>query len=214
MTYDFVKELLEMAQKFEQESPAEQPKDLQHFSDWLSRKQLIIPFVPTENQSIFSEKAGEVPKPIGSEIVRLLTNMYRYARTYSKIGLESSPFLTYDDFTYLIYLQFMGSMTKIQLIELNIHEKPTGMEIIKRLINNELLTQRDDENDRRSKQISVTPKGSAMLFATFETMQKVSNIVTGDLTNQEQFYLQYLLERLDKYHNPVFLNKIKTLEGL
>jgi DNA-binding MarR family transcriptional regulator len=70
-----------------------------------------------------------------------------------------------------------GRLHQNGIIDMNIHEKTTGMEVIKRLLNNGLIEQTDDPKDRRSKRLLITGKGMGVLFGTFEEMRKASLII-------------------------------------
>lgn len=145
-----------------------------------------------------------------NNIGQLVAFMYRYAKGYIKKALEESTLLTLDDFGYLSAVWQEGDLTKTQVIEKNIHEKNTGMEIIKRLIANNLLEQYDDLQDKRSKRLKITPLGQAELFKSFEGMLKVSQIISGKLTSSEKIQLFYLLSKLHDFHNPIFLHEKET----
>ena len=98
---------------------------------------------------------------------------------------------------------------------MNIHEKTTGMEVIKRLLNNDLIVQTDDATDRRSKRLSITEKGKGALFGTFDEMRKASLIIAGNLNAVEKMQLLHLLQKLHFFHKPLFLNERgKSLDEL
>ncbi len=98
---------------------------------------------------------------------------------------------------------------------MNIHEKTTGMEVIKRLLNNGLVEQTDDQNDRRSKRLLITAKGMGVLLGTFEEMRKASLIIAGTLNEVEKMQLLHLLQKLHFFHKPLFINERETgLDGL
>ena len=86
------------------------------------------------------------------------------------------------------------------------HEKPTGLEVIKRLIKHGLVNERNDENDKRSKRVFLTDKGQALFFATVKQLNKVALIVLGDLTKDEKKQLYPLLKKLEYFHNPFYLS--------
>jgi MarR family transcriptional regulator, lower aerobic nicotinate degradation pathway regulator len=96
-------------------------------------------------------------------------------------------------------------MTKMQLIEKNIHEKPTGLEVIKRLLKNKIIGERDNDEDKRSKRVFLTEKGKGIFFQTLSQMGEVSKIISGKLTASEKIQLFTLLKKLDDFHNPIFL---------
>ncbi|MER0440734.1 MarR family winged helix-turn-helix transcriptional regulator [Emticicia sp. W12TSBA100-4] len=190
--------------------------DLESFEAEQSSKNISMEdFVGFLNQKYLGRILA--PKPVEApteneenNIGQLVAFMYRYAKSYIKKALEESTILTLDDFGYLAAVWQYGNLTKTQVIEKNIHEKNTGMEIIKRLINNQLLEQRDDETDKRSKRLKITPLGQAELFKSFDGMLKVSKIISGKLSDTERLQLFYLLNKLHNFHNPIFLNEKET----
>jgi DNA-binding MarR family transcriptional regulator len=102
------------------------------------------------------------------------------------------------------------SLTKTELINKQIMEKTSGTEVIKRLLNNGMISEFSDENDRRSVRVKITPKGYQSIAGILPNMSLVSEIVVGNLSEQEIVTLAYLLKKLDHYHNDIFLNKRNT----
>lgn len=139
-------------------------------------------------------------------IARLVTVMNRYAKSYIKRALNDSPIQTAEEFSFLLYLLTHESLTKSELIFKNILEKTSGMEVIKRLIKLGLVEEREDESDRRSKRLSLSPTGRQEILTVLPTMHKVSSLVAGNLTQQEKQTLAHLLTKLDHYHHDIFIN--------
>ena len=77
----------------------------------------------------------------------------------------------------------------------NVHEKPSGLEVIKRLLKHDLVNERNDENDKRSKRVFLTDKGKSLFFATVKQLNKVALIVSGDLTQDEKKTIISLTEK-------------------
>jgi MarR family transcriptional regulator, lower aerobic nicotinate degradation pathway regulator len=208
MKYELLKDIVDNLERFELENETKQGS-LKDFGLWLSDQQnadyqsnngvMEVSDLVPEDVKITAEHPDNV-------IGKLLTFLSRYLKIYLKKGLEGSVLTTGDDFTYLATLLNKGSLTKTELILLSAHEKTSGMEVIKRLLISELIEQTDDEQDKRSKRISLTQKGMGVLMQSFESMEKVGKIAAGDLTNQEKNQLVYLLKKLDNFHNDIYLN--------
>ncbi|WP_258931879.1 MarR family transcriptional regulator [Flavobacterium oreochromis] len=77
-------------------------------------------------------------------------------------GLKDFPQLANEEFTYLYRIIDESSLTKMQLIERNAHEKQTGIEIIKRLVKNDLLEEFPDDHDKRITRLRITQKGEKL----------------------------------------------------
>lgn len=190
--------------------------DLESFEAEQSSKNISMEdFVGFLNQKYLGRILTPQPVEAPAEneennIGQLVAFMYRYAKSYIKKALQESTILTLDDFGYLAAVWQYGNLTKTQVIEKNIHEKNTGMEIIKRLIANQLLEQHNDEEDKRSKRLKITSFGQEELFKSFDGMLKVSKIISGKLSDKERIQLFYLLNKLHNFHNPIFLNEKET----
>jgi MarR family transcriptional regulator, lower aerobic nicotinate degradation pathway regulator len=198
--YELMKQMILLIEQFEQETNKPGAQNLLNFSAWL-------------NHTLLSKKIGDSSRDVqmmtahetvDSVLGKMIAFLYRYSRGYSKKILEHSPLVTADDFTYLAILNGRGSLTKTELIDMNIHEKTTGTEIIKRLLKNGLVEQKEDETDKRSKRLLLTHKGRSALYASFPGMGKVATLVAGNLSEGEKMQLLYLLNKLHLFHNPIY----------
>ena len=197
--YELVKQTILLIEQFEQETGRPEAQNLVNFAAWL-------------NQTLLDKKIGDpgraaqmmtAHETVDSVLSKMIAYLYRYSRSYSKKTLEHSPLVTADDFAYLAVLNARGNLTKTELIELNIHEKTTGTEIIKRLLNSGLVEQRDDEADKRSKRLTLTARGRGVLFASFPGMGQVATLTAGNLSESEKMQLLYLLNKLHLFHNTI-----------
>ncbi len=149
---------------------------------------------------------GQLQPSIPSEIARLVTTLNRYARFYFKVILENEPAQSIDEVVFLIILMDAGSLSKSELISRAVAEKTTGIETIKRMEQNGLVLSRPNPSDARSKLIAVAPGGFALMQRMFPRIDKVSKVVTGNLSEEEQITLVHLLNKLDEFHKPIYLN--------
>lgn len=207
MNYVLLQELIGYLANYEAQRSPLQRKDMEGFVAYLNQQvfaKSVDPDLKFEN--------GETVEVLLSQLVAFL---YRYAKGYIKKALDSAHLITIDDFSYLAGIWQTGGCTKTEIIDMNIHEKTTGMEVIKRLLNNGLVEQTDDQNDRRSKRLLITAKGMGVLLGTFEEMRKASLIIAGTLNEVEKMQLLHLLQKLHFFHKPLFINERETgLDGL
>lgn len=207
MDYDFLKQLIASAEQFEQQRGDNSKElSLNEFALWLHTKH--------ETSATKDARFGDADfvKPAGGESIetnigRLIIYMYRYARMYTKKALEGTALQTADEFGYLATLLTHDCLKKSDLIAKNIHEKPTGMEIIKRLMRNGLIDQFDDTEDKRSKLLRINDKGKVLLYTVFGRMGKVSDIIGGNLDMEEKMHLLFLLKKLDDHHHHIFIHE-------
>lgn len=189
MSYALLTALLPLLESYEKAYPSD--TDPQRFAVWLSLQ---------------ATATGKAPTAIAQEdglLLQLLGFFNRYVRGYARKALEGSPLHTIDEYAYLAAVQAAGSLTKSALIQQQRHEKPTGMEIIKRLLELNLLVQADDPADRRSKRLTLTPEGTQLVDALAPNMQQVGRITAGNLTPLERVQLLQLLQKLETFHQVV-----------
>lgn len=146
---------------------------------------------------------------------RLISLNYRYAKGYTKKALEGTALQTVEEFSYLIVLMTYDSLSKTELILKNVMGKTSGTEVIKRLLKKGLIRQSGDKQDKRSQLVTITSKGLKEMKKVFPKMQMASDIITGNLSLREQQTLVFLLQKLEAYHNDIFLQrKDEDLETL
>jgi MarR family transcriptional regulator, lower aerobic nicotinate degradation pathway regulator len=183
--YSFMKELAELAQKYHAQHGT--TPDVRTFAHWILLQE------QPENRSNDDNRLSP-----------LLIFVYRYARVYLKKAMANTPLSSADDWGYLMGLLEKDGQTKIELIDNQIHEKTTGMEIIRRLIAGGWVKQVDSTQDKRSKQLYITESGRVIALEILGEMTKVAGIVRGNLTEQEQAQLIFILQKLELFHNPIF----------
>ncbi len=95
-------------------------------------------------------------------------------------------------------------LIKADVIRKNITEKSSGNEVLKRLLRQKLIKETNNPNDKRSKLLEITPEGLNEINAIRSQMQKMSSLVTGNLSGPEKMMLLNMLSKLHKYHRPLF----------
>ena len=205
MNYGLIKDVLDLVQEFEIETNNNNhfETSVEGFKNWIS----------TNNNTIVNEpnwEGKENGRSAESVINTLIVHMNRYAKSYSKSAIVGSDFSTQEDFIYLINLKTFGEMSKMDLIKKNVHEKPVGMQIINRLINQGWIEQRNSKTDKRSKVISISETGLQALGNQMDKIRQATSIVTGNLSQNEKMELIRLLNKLDDFHQPIYDRNIDT----
>lgn len=205
MNYGLIKNILDLVQEFEIETNNNNHFEttVEGFKNWIS----------TNNNTIVNEpnwEGKENGRSAESVINTLIVHMNRYAKSYSKSAIFGSNFSTQEDFIYLINLKAFGEMSKMDLIKKNVHEKPVGMQIINRLINQGWIEQRNSKTDKRSKVISISETGLQALGNQMDKIRQATSIVTGNLSQNEKMELIRLLNKLDDFHQQIYDRNIDT----
>lgn len=210
MKYNLIKDLIQLVEEFESDTSKLYANDLNGFKRWIY-DELKNEADTIEEPDWEGKENGRSPESV---INTLIVHMNRYAKTYSKSAMYDSDFSTQEEFIYLINLKAFGAMTKMELIKKNIQEKPAGMQIINRLIQQGWVEQQGSETDKRSKIIQITEKGLKVLELQMDKIRRATQIVTGDLTYPEKMELIRLLNKLDRFHHSIFCRNVSTAELL
>ncbi|MCJ7932296.1 MAG: MarR family transcriptional regulator [Chryseobacterium sp.] len=212
MNYTLIKDFMGLLEQFEMENqdhPNAYSGTVQGFKAWMFDKENAAVQRELEEPYWEGKENGRTPE---SAINTLLVHLNRYAKTYSKSAISNSEFSTQEDFIYLINLKAFGQMTKMELIKKNIHEKPVGMLIIARLLRQGWIVQTESDIDKRSKLIHISEAGLEALENQMEKIRKATHIVAGNLTYDEKMDLIRILNKLDRFHYPIFSRNIDAHE--
>ncbi len=208
--YQLINQLINLVEEFDHSCRREEPLTLQNFTGFLNAKLIAENNVAAESDIRFGDKASETLQnayQLDNNIARLFVYMSRYAKSYIKKTLHNTALASAEDFTCLAVLLTHSSLSKTELIQLNLLEKTSGTEVVNRLLTNGLVKQWDDQTDKRSKRLAITEKGKELLYFVFSDMNHVGKMITGKLSLPEKFALQYLLQQLENFHYDIYTNK-------
>lgn len=225
MNYDLLQSLLPYLASYEQEVP--KPHSIEDFFQWAIKQPTIIEAMDG-GKRIYGEASSDqnVELPLGealpdkavpgqtidTELAMMLTKVYRYGKGYIKKGLDG---LTADEFVYLAVLEHRPGQSKMQVIEENIQEKTTGMEVINRLLKKKWAAQKPDLEDRRKSKLFLTEEGRIKFISCLIPMFKAGKIIGGHLSIGEKKALLHLLQKLHVFHEPIFLKaKDESLDSI
>jgi len=196
MMYNLINELVNLVKLYE-DSDKNRTEDIGSFCNWLEKHLESNP----KPRSVEPEWAGKTNGRSADSVINTsLVHLYRYAKLHAKTAIAGTSFSTPDEFIYLISLASGGSMSKSTLIKQNVHEKPTGILIINRLIDKGLVEQQSIKEDKRSRIIHITPKGTQELTRCIERIRVASANVTEPLSHGEKMNLITLLTKLEDFH--------------
>lgn len=194
------KNLLEIVQQYAAYEQTHPKGDVQGFYDWASQQlsqTKMADVMQIGNQDAHATNGVDAPE---AAIGILLSMLNKYARNYSKIAMGNLPINTPEEFGYLAKLSTHAHMTKTELATSGMDGKTTGVEIINRLMQHQLISEKDNPQDKRSKLLTLTTKGRKVLAECYLQMGKVSHFVAGNLTHNEKLTLKKILLKLEAFH--------------
>jgi DNA-binding MarR family transcriptional regulator len=180
--------LLENWEHFIRENPQ---KDIYAFAQWLlsSRR----------------EEQKETQKPLSdvldnaSRVAVQVTRLQRYLALYVRPTVKELGFTKEHEYNFLYQVSRMNKPNKNDLSKENMVEFSTGRDIIRRLTEKGLITEKQDPEDGRAVLLVLTAKGRKILDKSFELMTSSFSDFLGDLTIKEQSQLIALLTKLNHY---------------
>lgn len=199
MQTDFIIDLLMQVKEFENSHCYKPNSTVEHFRMWLNDKKYTEE-CPTK---LFKNENHEVSFT-ENEICKQILLLGRYSKLLIRKGLSDFPDLVNEEFTYLYRLKDEPFLTKIQLIERNGHEKQTGTQIIKRLLEAQLLEEKNDDEDKRSKRLNLTERGKEMFHESVNNINQTSKVLSGTLKDHEKNDLLNILKKLNEFHAHIY----------
>lgn len=134
-----------------------------------------------------------------SDAAFLIWRLGKFIRFYTKPILLENGLTSQDDFAILAEVDFRKSCSKREAIAANIIEISTGIEIIKRLINQSLISEKVNPKDRREKLISLTKKGKEILYRIYGEFSGIQDVM-ADMNIEQRELLIARLKSLDTFH--------------
>lgn len=199
MQTDFFINLLQQVKEFESSKAYKPNADVDDFRVWMNDKKYSDE-CPTK---LFKNENHQVSFT-ENEICKQVLLLGRYSKLLIRKGLGDFPELANEEFTYLYRLKDEPFLTKIQLIEKNGHEKQTGTQIIKRLLEAGFLEEKNDEDDKRSKRLNLTKKGEEIFHESVAKVNLTSKILSGKLDKEERSEFLRILKKLNEFHAHVY----------
>lgn len=205
MKTDFIIDLLLEVKEFENSSACKPNCSVEDFRMWLNDKK----YTEESPTKLFKNENHKVSFT-ENEICKQVLLLGRYSKLLIRKGLGEFPELANEEFTYLYRLKDEPFLTKIQLIEKNGHEKQTGTQIIKRLLEAGFLEEKNDEIDKRSKRLNLTKLGEQTFHESVDKVNKTSKILSGKLDEGEKIELLRLLRKLNEFHGHIYTDYKNT----
>lgn len=187
-----VVELIERWADFEEQFPEASVEDFCRYHLLKTRTQ------EAERKKI---TAGIVPPRTDSLLSRLIGRLAMIFMTYARSGLAETELENHEGFGILNALRHMGESRKTEIINYNLIELSTGIDIINRLKKAGLLTEREDPTDKRGRLIKITEEGERILFQCYEKMAAVASIMYGEVPEDDKQLVIQLLQQSEIFHS-------------
>lgn len=200
-----IKELLEYVEGYQKTSDSNDISEFSYFlSEQLLEKNSIVK--RSDGKDNFNKENYNNYKHYAEiEFSTLLTSLYRFAKHYIKKAFKNTDIKTIDEFGFLASLLRQKSLLKKELINQHLLETSSGSEVLKRLYSKGLVTESIYHSDKRAKLVSLSPKGVKTVINSFDEMHKVSEIIIGNLSEEEIKQSLMIFNKLNNFHQHIHL---------
>ncbi|MBN1338145.1 MAG: MarR family transcriptional regulator [Bacteroidales bacterium] len=206
--YAILKQIIDLYEEYELN---ERHLDLLSFAQWIIRKLDNEPELnsksPERRQEYFPDEFPVFKSY--DERARFLESVSRIARYhefYSRKALKDLIINTRLEFLFLQAVGATGKTKKTDLINTFHLEYTTGMDTIRRLSNNGLLAEIQDEEDKRVKLLVLTEKGQHILAQANHRMSEENKMFLMAISDNKWKKATIILEEMDEFHSFVYQN--------
>lgn len=204
--YNNIQRLIAYWQEYEEKNPIQ---DFNDFSQWLSKKETNNPSLPTLNMKSGDElKHGKIQNEDElNNRQRFLEVIFRLSRLqdfYTKKLFEGLPLNNLLEFNFLFSLNKNISFKKKEVIDYNLVEYTTGIDIIKRLVKLQLVVEFADQLDKRSKRLKITSEGKKVLVDALIVINKIGYLFFEDHQHYNWEVCMKNLTDLVECHRKIF----------
>ena len=181
MNYSLLKELVVLIEEYQTENSLQKIED---FTIWLNNK-------------LFNAKAKDKQNSHDELVIAFkIMLLNKELKKQTKNVLAESNVSSIDEYSFLLHLDYQESFRKMEIIEMHNLEAPTGIEIIKRLLKNDLIEEFADAEDKRAKRIKITTKGQNELKAIRPKIDTIFRDFTQKLNLNEKIQINGILNKL------------------
>lgn len=206
--YQMIQRLISYWDEFED---ANNNVSIESFGEWLiinskkeklddniSKNRVIEPDLPVYNkyeQSLNQE----------SYLLDLISRIARFHEFYIRKFLNELPINTRLEFVFLYTINLMGGAKRTDVINVHLVEFTTGMDIIKRLLNQGLIMESLNKADKRSKLVYTTEIGKAVIKKSIRQMESEKEMFLSCISRNKWKKIIPALEELNSFHTGIYL---------
>jgi MarR family transcriptional regulator, lower aerobic nicotinate degradation pathway regulator len=75
------------------------------------------------------------------------------------------------------------------------------------MVKDGLISENDDEDDKRSKRVALTQKGKFLVQEAVKRLWEMSAMVTGNLTHEQKHEMAQTLNELGDFHKTIYFHQ-------
>lgn len=139
---------------------------------------------------------GIIPRSPEGFFLKMFGRIAQMLKVYEEIAVEQTGLNQVEEFMLLSNINF-GNPRKTELVFAAILELSTGTNILNKLLTEGYIVESNDDEDKRSKRISLTEKGEKVLVACRQNLVRTGILLLNDMTGDEKQLCIQLLKGLE-----------------
>lgn len=148
-------------------------------------------------------KGNMSPDP-DTTMARLIGRLGVMVEAYSKMALQAEGDIELEWFYFMNTLYHQQESNKTDVIQYNLYEPSTGIDILNRIIKAGYIKERNDPDDKRARLVVLTSKGEKKVMKCREVLHKGAYLMFGGMdANDKQLIIQ-LLASTEIKHTGIF----------
>lgn len=203
--YNHIHKLINLWDAFEQSNLS---PDIVNFGKWLvnNKDQLTdVTYINNKQNTDSTPKREPENEPdTKQQFFSLISRLSRLQDFYVKRFFEGIPLNNLLEFNFLSYINKNTSLRKKEIINYHLVEYTTGIDIIKRLIKLNLVSESKDLLDKRSKRLKITTEGKRILMQALISMNKIGYVFLEIQNTNNLVQCLEVLSGIEEYHRNIF----------
>lgn len=149
------------------------------------------------------------------KLAKIIGRISKLHNAYAIIALKECGLPGMDEFIYLNDIHSAGKSQKTKVIYFNFNELSSGLLILERLKKKKLISEEDNADDKRSKNVIISAKGKKVLYACYEKLNKVNRFFFDRMTEDDLVMSIQLLSATEaEFSNRWLAEKSKSFDEL
>lgn len=206
--YKILKQLIDLWESYEEE---EQKLNLLDFAEWMKNQLKQSPQLnrKTSYDKLKIDQSEHVDYLKGldepTRFLESISRISRYHEFHIRKFLVDLPINNRLEYLFLNTARQMRQAKKTDLINIHLVDYTTGMDTIKRLINNGFLTETSGKNDKRVKLLEITEKGVDILLQADKRVNDEKNMFLTCIPMNKWKKAMPVLDEINMLHNSIYL---------
>lgn len=204
--YNSIKRLIELWDTYEEETDQQ---DMLAFADWLISKLKEKPELNIKHtrKMIKNEPQNSLLIKNLDEPTRFLEYTSRVSRLhdfYIKKFFNELPINNRLEYLFLYSVNAKKEAKKTELINIHLVDYTTGMDTIRRLVNNKLLEETNDESDKRAKLLVITDEGKRLLEQADKKITEEIQMFLSCISSNKWKKTLSVFEEINDFHSEIY----------